>query len=116
MPTQPVPQTTRDELLAAIQGLQRKAMKPGIPIPQMIALKNRAQELFDQLIELDAAEFNEGTADYAAATETLNGTIKDLRENIRDIDDIIENLEKVAAVFKALDGLLKVAAKFAPIG
>ena len=87
-------------------------MKPGIPIPQMIALKNRAQELFDQLIELDAAEFNAEAANYTAAIEGLEEAISDLRKSLQEINDAIDHLEKAAAVFKALDGLLKVAARF----
>ena len=112
MPTTPVPEQTRDELSNIIRDLQKQAMKPGIPIPQMIALKNRAQELFDQLIELDAAEFNAEAANYMTAIQGLEATILDLRKSLEEIDDAIDHLEKAAAVFKALDGVLKVAARF----
>ena len=109
------PKTTRDSLRSAIRDLQRKAMGPGIPIAQRMALKNRAQELRDQLIELEAARFNQATDKYKKALAKVQGTIVDLRTTIKKIDNIIKIVEKAGKVFGAMDGLLKTAAKFAPI-
>lgn len=115
MPEVPVPQVTRDELLEIIKDLQRRAMAPGIPIPQQLALKNRAMELYDQFLELDASEFNNTATDYEDALGQLNKTISDLRTDIRAIDDNIIILGRAASVFKALDGILKIAVKNLPI-
>ena len=105
------PKQTRDSLRSAIKELQYKAMGPGIPIAQRMALKNRAQELRDQLIELEAARFNQATGKYKQALAKVQSTIADLRKTIKEIDNIIKIVEKAGKVFGAMDGLLRTAAK-----
>lgn len=104
------------EMRAAVFDLQRRALSLGIPIPQILALKNRAQELGDQVIELEAARFNATTQDYLAAIDELSQATAALRSATRDLEDAVEILDKAGQVFKVADKVMKKAANFLPIG
>ena len=84
---QPVPQSVSTRLLAGINELQLKAMAPGIAIPQRQALKNRAQELGDQVIELEASRFNKATDRYKNALARVETANAEMRATIKAIND-----------------------------
>ena len=105
----------RDELFKAFEGIVKKAMMPGISIPQRQALHNRAQELRAQWIELEAARFNRDSAKFNAAQQKVADAVGGLRKSINEIDDAIKIAEKATKVFGLIDKLLKTAIKFAPI-
>ena len=113
---QPAPKSVSKELLAGIMDLQMKAMAPGIPVPQRQSLKNRAQELGDQVIELEASRFNKATEQYKNALQRVEKANAEMRTAIKSINNMIKVLDKASKLFGSLDGLLKVAAKFIPIG
>lgn len=104
------------EMRAAVFDLQRRALSPGIPIPQILALKNRAQELGDQVVEMEAARFNAATQDYLAAIDELCQATATLRSATRDLTDVVEVLDKATRVFALADKVMKKAASFVPIG
>ena len=111
----PVETPTRDEYVAAILDLQLRSMNPNAPVPQRLALLNRAQEMRTQMMEIEAARFNANSTKYQAAIDTLNKTIGDLRKAIKKIDDTIKVLDTAAKVFAAGDKLLTEAAKHFPL-
>ncbi len=113
---QPAPKSVSTQILAGIRALQLKAMAPGIPIPQRQALKNRAQELGDQVIELEASRFNKTTERYKNAIARVEKTNAEMRADIQQIDDVIKILNKAGKLFNSLDKLLKAAMEVLPIG
>ena len=108
---QPAPKSVSTKLLAGITDLQMKAMAPGIPIPQRQALKNRAQELGDQVIELEASRFNKATDQYKNALQQVEKANAEMRATIKSINNMIKVLDKASKLFGSLDKLLKVAVK-----
>ena len=108
---QPVPKSVSTKLLAGINDLQMKAMAPGIPIPQRQALKNRAQELGDQVLELEASRFNKATDQYKNALRQVEKANAEMRTTIKSINNMIKVLDKASKLFGSLDKLLKVAVK-----
>ena len=105
----------RDELYKAFEDVVKKAMMPGIPVPQRQALHNRAQELRAQWIELEAARFNRDLAKFKTVQQKVSDAVGDLRKSVKEIDDAIKIAEKAGKVFGLVDKLLKTAIKFAPI-
>jgi len=105
----------RDELYKAFEAMVKKAMMPGIPIPQRQALHNRAQELRAQWLELESARFNKDAEKFQGAQLKLAETIADLHKAIQEIDDAIKIAERASKVFAQVDKLLKVAIKHLPI-
>jgi uncharacterized protein YukE len=106
---------TRDEYVAAILDLQIRSMDSHVPVPQRLALLNRAQEMRTQMMEIEAARFNDSSSKYQAALKTLNGAIAQLRKSIKKINDAIKILDDAAKVFAAADKLLTVAVEHFPI-
>lgn len=111
----PLNPVTRDEYVAAIQDLQIRSMNPNTPVPQRLALINRAQEMRTQMMEIEAARFNENSSEYQGAIETLNKAIRGLRKDIKEIDDAIRILDSVSIAFAAGDRLLTAAVEHFPI-
>lgn len=105
----------RDALYKSFEELVIKSMAPGLPLPQKLALKNRAQELRDQWVELEAARFNADAAQYQKAAAKVGEAIVDLRRAIREIDDAIAIADKASKVFALVDKLLQTAVKNLPI-
>ncbi len=112
MPDTKAPKILRNEIKAAIDGLNEIVFDPDVPIPQRTAASNRAQELFQQLVQLEAARFNAATARYETQ---LAGVIKasaEMKLALSEIGKAIKAIEKAQKLFGAVDKLLKIAAKF----
>ncbi len=112
MPDTKAPKVLRNEIGAAIDGLNKIVFDPDVPIPQRTAASNRAQELYQQLLELEAARFNAATAQYKTHLAGVSKAIAEMKEALKDIKKSIKSIENSQNLFTAIDKLLKIAAKF----
>lgn len=96
----------------SIKLLHVSARNPNTPLPQALACRNRAQELFDQLIELEAARFNSTAKQYKDAIEGVKAATKELKDAANEIDKIIKTIQKAGKLFGEVDKLLKKAVSF----
>lgn len=112
MPDTKTPKVLRDDIRIAIKGLNGIVFDPDVPIPQRTAASNRAQELHQQLVQLEAARFNAATAHYKTQLVGVNKAITEMKLALKDINKAIKTIEKAQKLFGAIDKLLKIAAKF----
>lgn len=112
MPEQKVPDEVIQDLERTILDLHKKARSPNTPLPQALALSNRAQELRDQLVELLAARFHERSSEYGEALAEVRDALAEAKRALEEIRNAVEIISVITKVFSAIDKLLRAASSF----
>ena len=102
---------THNALYERALKLQRASMSGDrhIPMPQRTLLKGQATALYDQWLELEAAQFNKTTDDYNKAIDSVKNALDELNKELGKLDDVIKVVKYSTKVFAAINKLLQVA-------
>lgn len=82
-------------------------LSPGTPRRKKLDEIRRI--LNEKQLELGLRAFDENTAPYKAATDTLTAINKDIQKTIQDVNKVAETFAALASLVTAIDGLFMLA-------